>query len=105
MQNNMPPDNDTAAENVPPSDDNDTRHKPIRSAAPKDSVTKNDGGPRETESDKADEESGDEFDHVSDPREQFRLIMDQMLNMDDETFDKKYPRSSEFLCANLDDGE
>ncbi|KFY30265.1 hypothetical protein V493_02045 [Pseudogymnoascus sp. VKM F-4281 (FW-2241)] len=53
--------------------------------------TRKDHGHHKLETEKDDEESGDEFDHVSDSREQYRLIMDQMLNIDDETFNKKYP--------------
>ncbi|KFZ23327.1 hypothetical protein V502_02190 [Pseudogymnoascus sp. VKM F-4520 (FW-2644)] len=88
----MSPDNDNALKNVPPSDDNDAKYMSIGVTASKDgSVTQNNIGPREAEPDKADEESGDEFDHVSDSREKFRLIMDQMLNMDDDEYDKKYP--------------
>ncbi|KFY92866.1 hypothetical protein V500_04012 [Pseudogymnoascus sp. VKM F-4518 (FW-2643)] len=78
--------------NVPPSDDNDAKYMSIGVTASKDgSVTQNNLGPREAEPDKADEESGDEFDHVSDSREKYRLIMNQMLGMDDEEYDKKYP--------------
>ncbi|KFY55964.1 hypothetical protein V496_06871 [Pseudogymnoascus sp. VKM F-4515 (FW-2607)] len=77
-------DNDSDAENVPLSDDNGKNKPPCP-------ATKNDYGHNEEKTAKADEKSGDEFDHGSDSREQFRLIMDQMLNMDDETFNKKYP--------------
>ncbi|KFY99448.1 hypothetical protein V498_00771 [Pseudogymnoascus sp. VKM F-4517 (FW-2822)] len=70
MQNKTPPDNGNEADQVPLSNDNDTEHNPPSSTARKDH------GHHKVETEKADEESGDEFDHVSDSREQYRLIMD-----------------------------
>ncbi|OBT66452.1 hypothetical protein VE03_03693 [Pseudogymnoascus sp. 23342-1-I1] len=85
MEKNTPPDSGNNADQVPLSNDDDAKNKPPNP------TTSKDHGHRKSETKKADEESGDGFDHVSEPREQYCLIMDQMLNMDGETFKKKYP--------------
>jgi hypothetical protein len=107
---NMPPTNSSDADNMPLNDTGDSKNKTPRRTTRKRHrhATRNDHGHHEEEMKKTDPESDYEFADVSDPEEQYDLIMDKMMNMDEEEYQaykKKHPWPNEFPCLSISSDE
>ncbi|OBT89114.1 hypothetical protein VE02_01956 [Pseudogymnoascus sp. 03VT05] len=93
---NITPTNDNDAENMPLNDSGHSKKKDSNRATQKDRghATRKDHVSHEAETGKTDEESDYEFADVSNPEEQYDLIMNKMMNMDEEEYQaykKKHP--------------